>query len=443
MDSLKSSKIDLFSFKAPNMRTFHLTWMAFFLCFFGWFGIAPLMAIIRDELGLSKSQIGNIIIASVSITIFARLAIGFLCDRIGPRLVYSGLLILGALPVMFIGFSHDYYSFLLFRLAIGVIGASFVITQFHTSSMFAPNVIGTANAVTAGWGNLGGGVTQMIMPLIFAGFIGLGYTKGEAWRLAMVVPGVALFLMGIIYYKYTTDTPEGNLADLKKKDPSFTLKKKQSQISFGTVCLDYRVWVLALCYGACFGLEITIDNIAALYFKDKFDLSLETAGLIAASFGMMNIFARALGGLLSDKVNKSSGLNGRVIVLGLCLLLEGIGILVFSNMEMLTFSVIAMISFALFVKMSNGATYSVVPFVNKNAIGSVAGIVGAGGNLGAVMMGFLFKSESLTYTDAFQIIAYCVIGVGVLAFTIRFIEENKNAVSEDIETSVVSKEVLA
>jgi len=427
MNTLKATKINLFSFKTPNMKAFHMTWMAFFLCFFGWFGIAPLMAIVRDELHLTKGEIGNIMIASVSITIFARILIGYLCDRIGPRIMYSALLILGAFPVMLIGLSNDYTSFLLFRLAIGVIGASFVVTQFHTSAMFAPNVIGTANAVTAGWGNLGGGITQLVMPLIFAAFVGLGYSASASWRLAMIVPGVGLLIMGVLYFLYTTDTPEGNLADLKKKDPTFTLKKKQSQVSFATILKDYRVWVLAFCYGACFGIEITIDNIAALYFKDKFNLSLEAAGLIAASFGMMNIFARALGGILSDKVSITKGLNGRVLVLGCCILLEGIGILIFSTMDVLIFSVISMISFALFVKMSNGATYAVVPFVNKNAVGSIAGVVGAGGNIGAVMMGFLFKSESLTYNEAFSIIGYCVLGIAALAFTIRFVAGTENA----------------
>ena len=161
LENGKATSIKLFSLATPQMRTFHLTWFAFFLCFFGWFGIAPLMAVVREDLLLTKAQIGNTIIASVAITIVARLVIGWLCDRIGPRLAYSGLLILGSIPVMCIGLAQNYETFLLFRLAIGVIGASFVITQYHTSVMFAPNVVGTANATTAGWGNLGGGVTQM------------------------------------------------------------------------------------------------------------------------------------------------------------------------------------------------------------------------------------------------------------------------------------------
>src|SRR6266404_607032 len=131
----KADNLDLLSFKTPQMRTFHLTWLTFFLCFFGWFGIAPLMPVIREELHLTKGQIGNIIIASIAMTIFARLLVGWICDKIGPRITYSVLLLVGAFPVMMIGLSNSYESFLLYRLAIGVIGAAFVITQYHTSVM--------------------------------------------------------------------------------------------------------------------------------------------------------------------------------------------------------------------------------------------------------------------------------------------------------------------
>ena len=114
---------------------------------------------------LTKDQIGWCIIGSVAITVFARLFIGWLCDRVGPRIAYTWLLLLGSLPVMGIGLAHDFATFLIFRVLIGAIGASFVITQYHTTLMFAPNCVGTANATTAGWGNLGGGVTQFVMPL--------------------------------------------------------------------------------------------------------------------------------------------------------------------------------------------------------------------------------------------------------------------------------------
>ena len=268
----KAESINLFSFNTPQMKAFHITWMSFLVCFFAWFAIAPLMAIVREEFHLTKPQIGNIIIASVSITIFARLIFGWLCDKIGPRLAYTGLLIVGSIPVMCIGFANSYLSFLVFRLGIGVIGASFVITQYHTSRMFAPNIVGTANAVVGGWGNLGGGLAKIVMPLIFGAFTAYGISNGLAWRYSMIIPGVAMLIMAFVYYKFTQDTPNGNILDLKKEADS-TAKEKGSLTE---ALMDRRVWILAIIYGCSFGMEITFDNIAALYFVDKFQVSLVT-----------------------------------------------------------------------------------------------------------------------------------------------------------------------
>jgi MFS transporter, NNP family, nitrate/nitrite transporter len=411
----KATKINLLDFKSVPMRTFHITWMTFFLCFFGWFGIAPLMPVIRKDLGLTQGEVGNIIIASVSITIFARLLFGWLCDKIGPRLCYSIMLILGSIPVMLIGFSHTYESFLLFRLAIGLIGASFVVTQYHTSVMFAPNVVGTANATVAGWGNMGGGATLMVMPLVFAAFVGAGYAESAAWRYSMVIPGAALFIMGFVYYFFTQDTPEGNFSQVKAKKDATPEEKEIGKSNFWTACADYRVWILFLAYGACFGIEITIDNIATLYFVDNFNLGLKEAGLIAGTFGMMNIFARALGGIFGDKAGRYYGLKGRIIILGVFLLLEGVGIMIFSTMDVLFWAIVTMLIFALFLKMSNGATYAVVPFINKKAMGAVAGIVGAGGNVGAVLAGFLFTSNEVSYRESLFTIGIAVTVVSVLS----------------------------
>jgi MFS transporter, NNP family, nitrate/nitrite transporter len=409
LDTLK-----VFSFKGIQMQTFHITWITFFFCFFGWFGIAPLMKIVKDDLGLTKGQIGNIIIASVSATIFARLLIGRLCDTLGPRLTYTWLLVFGSIPVMTIGLADSYESFLLFRLAIGVIGASFVITQYHTSAMFAPQIKGTANAVAGGWGNLGGGITNMLMPLILAGFVGLGYSNPQAWRYAMIVPGVMLLVMAFVYYKFTKDTPAGNYSEIDRTNTP------QAKGSFLSAAADYRTWILFLAYGACFGIEITFDNVAALYFSENFSCDLKTAGLLAGIFGFMNIFARAIGGIVADKVGSTYGMRGKGWLLAGLLAVEGIGIVLFAQTGSLTMAVVAMLGFALFLKMANGATYAIVPFIDSKNVGSVAGIVGAGGNLGGVLAGFLFKSENITYSEAFFYIGLAVAAVGALTALIKF-----------------------
>ena len=436
----KATNIPLFSFGHPHMRVFHMSWMAFF----GWFGIAPMMAIVRDDLQLTKAEIGNTVIASVAVTIVARLVVGWLCDRIGPRVTYSGLLIIGSIPVMTIGLANSYESFLLFRLAIGIIGASFVITQYHTSVMFAPNVVGTANATTAGWGNLGGGVTQMAMPLVLGIIVALGATDVIGWRIAMVVPGVALLLMGIAYFKYTQDSPDLEKArgasgcqnkgfprgspDLEKareeraQEPPGAISRTKA---FLEAAKDHRVWALFLIYGACFGIELTMNNIAALYYHDRFGLGVGLAGLIAGLFGLMNLFARTLGGIIGDKVGIRFGLRGRTLFLGGVLLIEGMALAVFSRMDILPLAIGAMLVFSLFVQMSEGATFSVVPFINQKALGAVAGIVGAGGNAGAVAAGFLFRMESLSTEMALLYLGAVVTVASSLVLVVRFSPERE------------------
>lgn len=145
----RATRIALLDFHSPPMRAFHMAWGAFFLCFFAWFGLAPLMPVVREELGLTPSQVGWSIIASVAMTMVARPVVGWLCDQFGPRRTYTALLVFCSLPVMGVGFAHSFATFLVFRLLIGIVGASFVITQYHTSVMFAPQCVGTANATTA------------------------------------------------------------------------------------------------------------------------------------------------------------------------------------------------------------------------------------------------------------------------------------------------------
>ncbi len=352
----KATRIRLFEFTSPQMRAFHMAWFAFFLCFFAWFGIAPLIKVVREEMSLTKDQIGWCIIGSVAITVIARLLIGWLCDRIGPRLAYTWLLLLGSLPVMGIGLANDFSTFLLFRVAIGAIGAAFVITQYHTSVMFAPNCVGTANATTAGWGNLEGGVTQLVMPMVFALFVGtMGMSASFGWRASMFVAGVLCELCGVAYYYLTQDAPDGNFADLRER--GLMPSKSAVKGTFLEASKDKRVWALFLIYGACFGIELTINNIAALYFVDYFDYfqqmdplkAVGTAGLVASLFGLMNTFARTLGGAFGDRFGERWGLSGPVKWLFMVLFCEGLALMLFSWMNVLTLAIPSLILFSLFV----------------------------------------------------------------------------------------------
>jgi NNP family nitrate/nitrite transporter-like MFS transporter len=291
--------------------------------------------------------------------------------------------------------------------------------------MFAANCVGTANATAAGWGNLGGGVTQIVMPLLFGALISvLGLTSAVSWRVSMIIAGALCALTAVAYYFFTQDAPQGNYRELRAQGKLPAAKANRG--AFAEACRDRRVWALFLIYGACFGMELTIDNIAVLYFLDYFDYfkqldqaeALRLAGLIAAGFGGMNLFARAIGGWIADRCGNRWGFSGRVKWLFLALFGEGVFLMLFSQATTLALAIPLMIAFAMFVKMSNGATYAVVPFINRRALGAVSGIVGAGGNAGAVALGFLFKTEALDWHAALFIAGAAVTCISFVSFAV-------------------------
>jgi NNP family nitrate/nitrite transporter-like MFS transporter len=390
--SKKSTTLKLTDLKSMPIRTFWITSIAFFICFFAWFGIVPFMPDVVKDLGLTPDQKWNSIILAVTGTVFARLLIGKLCDKYGPRLCYTYLLILGAIPVILIGFVQTPTQFLICRLFIGFIGASFVITQFHTSIMFAPNIVGTANATSAGWGNLGGGANRLGMPLIAAAVVSFGVADEIAWRYSMIIAGAIAMIMGVVYYFFTQDTPEGNFKELKEAGKMPKLKKDEE--SFVSVLKDYRVWILFIVYAASFGMELTVYGTMDDYLQNTFGLTRSTAGNLVLSFALMNIFARTLGGFFGDRFGRLKGLRGRVLFLTVILALEGVMLSIFSTTTSFAMGIVFLIAFSLTVQMAEGATFSVVPFINKKAIGSISGIVGAGGNVGAFLAALLLKSKS-------------------------------------------------
>ncbi|PWG06009.1 NarK family nitrate/nitrite MFS transporter [Polaribacter aquimarinus] len=454
----KATKLSLLNFKNVSIRTFWITSISFFLCFFSWFGIVPFMPDVVKDLGLTPDQKWNSIILAVSGTVFARLLIGKLCDKYGPRLCYTYLLMLGAIPVILCGLVETPTQFLVCRLFIGFIGASFVITQVHTSLMFAPNIVGTANATSAGWGNLGGGANRLGMPLIAAAVVSFGVADAEAWRYSMVIAGIICFCMGIIYFFFTKDTPKGNFKDLKESGEMIFTKK--DQIGFLEVLKDYRVWILFVVYAASFGIELTVYGTMDDYLQNTFQLKRVTAGNIVLSFALMNIFARTLGGFFGDKFGKLKGLRGRVLFLSFILTLQGIVLISFSGATSLIVGIVLLILFSLSVQMAEGATFSVVPFINKKAIGSVSGIVGAGGNVGAFLAAMLLKSKSAfaekaaitaneglgeqviktaqaaasssAVSSGYLLIGFVVVVTGIVALTIKFsLEEEKEEVKNN------------
>ncbi|KAF9904645.1 High-affinity nitrate transporter 2.1 [Linnemannia zychae] len=446
----KATNIKLFSFARPHMRAMQLSWLSFFIAFTGWFAIPPLMPTIKADLKLTPSQISDSNLTSVSATILARLMIGPLCDRYGPRKAMACLLIAGAVTIGLAGLVSDANGLIVIRFFIGIVGATFVPCQYWASRMFSSNIVGTANAICGGFGNMGAGVSYFLIPLFYNAFA-LALPPHQAWRVTFVVPACLCILMAAADYFLGDDCPgdewksqdssqdvekhgmprtasdcdsitTGKSDDEKptglKETPSSAVRIPGlvSQPSFLVDLLSQlknpAVLILMIQYGCSFGVELAVDNMIGEFFHSHFGLSQTTSGMLGSIFGLMNLFSRASGGMLADYVNTliGEGIQGRMLVHFIIFFLQGAFLIGFSfAIGALSSSIVVLVLFSYCVQAGCGTTFSIVPFANPKSMGAVYGLVGAGGSIGSIIFSFIFKVYGTNYAGGFRVIGYAAL----------------------------------
>ena len=307
----KATAINVFSFAKPHMRAFHTSWFNFFAGFVSTFAAAPLGAYMKkaDSLNLTKKDLTGGKIASVSGTIVLRAIMGPVMDVFGAR---KGMFVLMAVctpGVIGMMFTTNAAGYIICRCLIGFSLATFVCSQTWCAQMYSKSIIGVANATAAGWGNLGGGITNLTMPLFFLAFMSAtGQDEDRSWRLTYIIPLIC-HIIAMAMSASSQDLPDGNYGELEN---SGVKQKSKGSAVLKIGLSNVNAWILTLTYGACFGVELTMNNIAAGYFTQYHGLSPAVSGVFASCFGLMNVCMRSLGGILSDWSNKHYGMRGRL-----------------------------------------------------------------------------------------------------------------------------------
>ena len=495
----------MWSFKG-RYKILHLTWFAFFLSFVVWFNFAPLATTIAEEFGLNPGQMKTIGICNVALTVPARIIIGMLLDKYGPRLTYSILLIYAAIPCIAFACAQNFSQLVAARLALGIVGAGFVIGIRMTAEWFPPKEIGLAEGIYGGWGNFGSAFSAFTLVAIagvlsfFPGGFELATGQVLNWRWAIAGTGIIAAIYGVFYYNNVQDTPPGKVYRRPKsargmevttvKDFWFlmlmnfplsfilgVLAWRLQKVGFFSLTGMYIAWaallalylfqayncyvvnkdlltgakrypaedrykfkqvaILELTYIVNFGSELAVVSMLPAFFEGTFGLSKAIAGMLAASYAFMNLFARPGGGLISDKLGSRKNTMG-ALTLGM-----GIGYLVMSSIPgvrdsigiggapMIAIALLMTMACSFFVQAGEGSTFALVPLVKRRITGQVAGNVGAYGNVGAVA--YLTIYSLLPDGDAGNIAFFQILGVAglIVAFLCFFLlEEPKGSFAE-------------
>ncbi|OEF91266.1 NarK family nitrate/nitrite MFS transporter [Vibrio splendidus] len=475
---MDNTKFSLLSFTG-KMKVLHLSWMAFFITFVVWFNFAPLLQMVKTTLGLSTEEIKTLLILNVALTIPARVAIGMLTDRYGPRLVYSSLLAVCSIPCFMFALADSFIQAAIARFLLGFIGAGFVVGIRLVSEWFPHNELGTAEGIYGGWGNFGSAAAAFTLPTLALAFGG-----EDGWRYAVGITGVMSLAFSFIFYKNVSDTPKGSTyfkpaqvtaMEVTSKGDFFfllimkipmyaalallTWKLSPSNINMLSDMAVYsvyaglaalyvyevsQVWkvnknvfkeevpeihqykfkqvaVLNVLYFATFGSELAVVSMLPLFFSETFELTPVLAGMVASAYAFMNLMSRPGGGWISDKFGRKPTLL--ILTIGLA-----VGYFAMGQVDStwpVWLAVVAAMACSFFVQAGEGAVFATVPLIKRRMTGQIAGMTGAYGNVGAVV--YLTVLSFVSYQTFFLVIA----ATAVLGFvTLMFMEEPNGQIAE-------------
>ncbi len=480
-----SGFIPLHRVKDPAVRTLHYTWFAFFLTFVIWFGHAPLMPWIKTEFGLSMQEVKALLILNVALTIPARIVIGILVDRFGPRIAYSVLLALGGIFCIAFALAQTYEQLAAARFLLGFVGAGFVVGIRLIGEWFPARQLGLAEGIYGGWGNFGSAAAAMLLPALAIGLASYG-----GWRAALVVAGLICMIYSVFFYRGVHNTPKGSTYFKPKKSGGLEVSSWRDLIFYYLTALplwlalvvlvwklsplqlnmldnfwssvallavlafavsqSIGIWrvnaerlrdgvpawqkyqykqvaILSIAYMASFGSEIAVVSMLPLFFMETWSLSPVVAGFSAAGFVMANIVARPGGGWMSDRIGRRRALSYQLAGIA-------IGYLLMSQMAGLSLVMALAITFAtsFFVQAACGGVYAVIPLIQRRMTGQIAGMAGAYGNVGGVI--FL---TTLSFVDV-QLFFLVLAAVAAVSFVAtRFLDEPDGHIAEQLPDGTV------
>lgn len=372
-------------------RVLWLSTIAFTLMFAVWLMFGILGKPIQEEFGLTEVQLSWVVAAAALNGSLWRLPAGMVTDRIGGRKVMTFLLLATAIPAYLVSRVESYGMLLVLAFLVGFAGNAFS-SGIAWNSAWQPREHQGFALGLFGAGNVGASVTKFIGPPLIAGTAGATYFGfiGGGWRLVPVVYAVLLVVMAALLW---FGTPSHDRAP----GTGQTLREQVRPLG------SMRVWRFSLYYVAVFGAYVALAAWLPTYYMDNFDVSLQTAALLTATYIFPASLLRPYGGHLSDRFGARRVMywtfGAMLVVTGILMMPNGHIVIVHpdgSQSEHLAYSIglvpFALLVFALGCAMGVGkaAVFKHIPEYFPDNVGAVGGLVGMLGGLGGFFLPPLF-----------------------------------------------------
>lgn len=260
------------------------------------FGVSIFNPYIRDELGLSHSEISGAYMLGTLLASIPMVYVGSLMDRYGPRRILACVITLFGLTC--VGFSQAsglvtvFFSFLLLRMlaqgSIGLLTANTMAMWFNRRLGVAVGIVSTGSALSMG-----------LVPRV-----NLWLIQAVGWRWAYVILGICVVgailpLLAFVFRNRPEDVgqkPDGVETDTGNR--SNPVIEKAHDLSFAIRTRAY--WIMAVTTAMPAMIITGIHFHAVQIYVDAGMAEADAAGMFS-SFAIAVAISMLLGGVMADR----------------------------------------------------------------------------------------------------------------------------------------------
>lgn len=361
---------------ANSIKVTGLISLAHLYSHFFFFVLPPLFPLLRDDLSVSYTELGLLIVVFNVVSALTQLPMGMLVDRLDAPKLLTAAVALQGLSLIVIGLASSYWILLVMMVPAGLANAVYHPADYSIlNRTVAPEMMGRAFSVHTVSGFAGSATAPLIM-VILATTIN--------WETAVVlIGGGGLVIAGILqvcgHILVDPETPDP-ANEGERRETGGTLKQTAGLLLSLPILMGFIFW-----------LFISVAHTGVSYFSvsvfdQMYEMPLATANITLTVFLAASSVGILFGGALSDRTHR----HDLIAIYGT--VFSGVAILTMGLTEMTVVAIMVAMSVAGFATGMTAPSRDLLvrAVTPKDSMGTVFGFVSTGLNVGGIVAPIVF-----------------------------------------------------